>query len=247
MVFILALSSPLLGQKVDYVQLSTDFLTNIRYNKPTDNQEKLLAEVSVDELNAQLDTDQKKLVFWINIYNGFIQKILSDSPELYEDRGSFFKKEQISIIQKELSFADIEHGIIRGAQFEYFLGYISNPFAASYKKKLGVDERDYRIHFALNCGAKDCPPVAIYTLEDYDEQMDKSTERYLKRITDYDDEKNEAHSSSLFSWFRGDFDGKSGIIDILKKHDAVPEDKVIRRIVFKNYDWTLDLGNYIDL
>lgn len=233
------------AQQVDFATLSTEFLTHIRLGEETEDIENKWKNVSVEELDKSLDTDTKKLVFWINLYNGYIQKILSEKPELYKDRGSFFKAEMIPVIGKKLSFADIEHGFIRRSQFEYFLGYVTNPFAPSYEKILRVEKRDPRIHFALNCGAVDCPPVVIYTVDRYDEQVEMSAQTYLNRITEYEEKKKSARTTSLFSWFRGDFGGKPGIIAMLEKYGAVPKNKV-KTVVFKDYNWELSLGNYED-
>ncbi|MDO1498916.1 DUF547 domain-containing protein [Winogradskyella maritima] len=52
------------------------------------------------KLETSLDTDKKKLAFWINIYNAYIQEILSKSPEKYQDRSNFFKAEQIPIAEE---------------------------------------------------------------------------------------------------------------------------------------------------
>ncbi|MFT6993789.1 MAG: hypothetical protein ACJA1P_000516, partial [Maribacter sp.] len=115
-----------------------------------------------------------------------------------------------------------------------------------FERKLRVDKRNYRIHFALNCGAKDCPPVAIYEWERLDEQFKKGTSTYLKNTTVYTKEKKEVAVTALFSWFRGDFNGKSGVKKILKKQGLIPTTKDMD-LSYKNYDWTLDLDNFIDL
>ncbi|WP_281540516.1 DUF547 domain-containing protein [Maribacter aestuarii] len=231
---------------IDFNELSEDFLKRIKMDKDTKEIQETLANTTIEELENKLDTDAKKLAFWVNIYNGFIQVILKDNPELYNDRGSFFKKEQIEIAGEMVSFAKIEHGIIRKSQWEYGLGMIRKWFPNKFERKLRVKERDYRIHFALNCGAKDCPPVAIYEWERLDEQFDKGTERYLESTTDYNSEKKEVAVTSLFNWFRGDFGCKSGVKDILKKYELIPTTKGID-LIYKNYDWTLDLDNFIEL
>jgi len=231
---------------VDFNGLSETFLERIKLNKDTEDIQKQLANTTIKELEAALDNDAKKLAFWVNIYNAYIQVILKEQPELYNDRGTFFKMEQITIAGETVSFAKIEHGIIRKSQWEYGLGFIRKWFPNKFERKLRVDKRDYRIHFALNCGAKDCPPVAIYEWDKLDEQFEKGTSIYLKNTTEFSKEKKEVGVTSLFSWFRGDFGGKSGVKNILKKEGLLPDTKNID-ITYKNYDWTLDLDNFIDL
>ena len=48
------------------------------------------------------------------------------------------------------------------------------------------------------------------------------------------------------SWFRGDFGGPSGAIQMLKEYDVIP-DNADPSISYKDYDWTLELGNYQDI
>ncbi len=230
----------------DYNEISETFLERIKANENTKDIQKLLANTSISELDDALDTDAKRLAFWVNIYNAYIQVLLKEQPELYDDRGSFFKEEQITIAGETVSFAKIEHGIIRKSQWEYGLGMIRKWFPNKFERKLRVNTRDYRVHFALNCGAKDCPPVAIYDWKRLDEQFEKGTSTYLGHTTVYSKEKKEVAVTALFSWFRGDFDGKSGVKKILKKQGLIPTTKDID-ITYKNYDWTLDLDNFISL
>ncbi len=233
-------------QKVDFNELSEQFLKNIKQGKDTKDLQDILAKTSLEELENQLRTNDQKTAFWLNIYNAYIQVILAENPELYQDRGSFFKMEQINIAGNMLSFADIEHGMVRKSQWEYGLGYIRKWFPSKFERKLRVEERDYRIHFALNCGAKDCPPVAIYEADRLDEQLAKGTKRFLTNTSDFDKTKREAAVTSLFSWFRGDFGGKGGTKDILKKNGIINSTKGVD-LVYKNYDWTLYLDNFIEL
>lgn len=232
--------------QTDFNSLSEEFLKCIIDGNSTNDIRAKLYSTSVSELNNELKTDSQKLAFWVNIYNAYIQVILSENPEFYEDRSAFFSKEQIPIAGRLISFAKIEHGIIRKSQWEYGLGKIRKWFPDKFERTLRVSKRDYRIHFALNCGAKDCPPVAVYDAARLDEQFNKGTSRYLKSSTTYNADKKEVAVSSLFSWFRGDFGGKRGVKQILRDLELIPESKGVD-ITYKNYDWTLDLDNFINL
>lgn len=230
----------------DFNALSEQFLKNIINERSTNEIRASLYGTTLEALEDGLKTDDQKLAFWINIYNAYIQVILSENPELYDDRQEFFKAERIPIAGRMVSFAKIEHGIIRKSQWELGLGYIRKWFPNKFERKLRVDERDYRIHFALNCGAKDCPPVAVYEDDRLDEQLDKGTEAYLNRVSDYDASAKEVKTTPLFSWFRGDFGCKSGIKEILKENGIIPTTKKID-VKYKGYDWTLDLDNFTEL
>jgi hypothetical protein len=234
------------GTETDFNRLSERFLGNIEEGQDTQAFQDRLAHTTIDSLVNALTTDTQKLAFWINIYNAYIQVILTKNPELYKDRSSFFTKDQITIAGQKVSFATIEHGIIRKSQWDKGLGYVQDPFPGEFERKLRVGKRNYHIHFALNCGAKDCPPVAIYQPDRLEEQFNKGTERYLKKTSSYDPKKNEVQVTSLFSWFRGDFNGESGVKEILKEYKIIPKASD-PKLSYNNYDWTLDLHNFIDL
>ncbi len=227
-------------------RLSENFLSAIKNKQSTKEFRSRLNGLTIEQLEKSLVTDHQKLAFWINIYNAYIQVILTENPELYKDRGSFFKKDQVPIAGSLVSFDKIEHGIIRKSQVSIGLGLVGKWFPDDFEKRLRVENRDYHIHFALNCGAKDCPPVAIYKVDRLEEQFNKGTEKYLKQTSVYDDSKKTVAVTPLFSWFRGDFGSSSGVLNILKKYKIIPATEGVD-ITYKDYDWTLDLGNWIDL
>jgi hypothetical protein len=61
-------------------------------------------------------------------------------------------------------------------------GYLKNPFYASYIKQLQVNNIDYRIHFALNCGAISCP-LFVYEFEQLDKQLNSATDSFIEAET----------------------------------------------------------------
>ncbi len=121
---------------INFNELSEKFLTDIKNGKDTKEIQETLANTSLATLENALDTNNKKLAFWVNIYNAYIQVILRENPDLYNDRGTFFKKEQIKIAGEHISFAKIEHGIIRKSQWEYGLGMIRKWFPNKFERKL---------------------------------------------------------------------------------------------------------------
>lgn len=236
---------------LSYVQLSMNLVEAVRDGNPTDAISQKLAEANPDELRSALNTENKKKAFWLNVYNAYIQIILQQNPDLFKDRNSwfgynFFSSPQITIAGKELSFDDIEHGIMRRSKIKISLGYLDKWFPDPFVRKFWWEEIDPRIHFALNCGAASCPPVAVFDPERVGDQLDKTTKNYLERTTDYHPESNIAEVTRLMSWFRGDFGGKEGAKKMLKRYDVIPEN-ADPSLEFKEYDWTLDLGNFQDL
>ncbi|MCI5056980.1 MAG: DUF547 domain-containing protein [Flavobacteriales bacterium] len=203
-----------------------------------------IANLDPDVLAEGLDNDIKRKSFWINIYNANIQSQLQVNPEKYNDRNAFFSTPSVAVAGNLLSFDQIEHDILRRGAPKWSMGYIRNPLPFGVIKKWRVDVVDERIHFALNCGAIDCPPVVAYTEQDFEEQIEQNTSSYLKVVTTFDENSTTATTTPLMSWFRGDFGGKSGIKSFLYERKIVPFWGSALNLDFKEYDWTLDLENY---
>lgn len=227
-------------------RLSEAFLAQAREGKDTQAFRKVLAEISADSISEVLITDTQRYAFWVNIYNAFILDILGKHPEYYNDRDHFFTNPQIEIGGETIAFAKIEHGILRRSQWELGFGYMGKWFPGTFERKLRVKKRDYRIHFALNCGAKDCPPVAVYQVKTLQEQLELGTRLFLKKSSKYNASEHKIKVSALFNWFRGDFGGKKGIRAILEKYGLVGHTEGLA-LEYASYDWTLDLKNHIDL
>lgn len=207
---------------------------------------KKLSEIPEDKLKKHLDTENKAKAFWINAYNTFAQYLLKKDKNLYDDRNDFFSEELITIAGNKLSLDDIEHGIIRRSKNKYSMGYLGKFSVGEFEKKFRLEKTDYRIHFALNCGAKSCPPVALYVPERIDDQLDKSTTAYLKANTKFDKKADEIAVPKLCSWFKADFGGEDGVIDMLHKYKILQKDQH-PDVEYLDYDWTLSLSNYIEL
>jgi hypothetical protein len=144
---------------------------------------------------------------------------------------------------KTFSLDEVEHDLLRRSKIKWSLGYVNKIFPSKRSRQLRVDSLDYRIHFALNCGAKSCPPIAYYTPEGLDAQLEVATTSYLGSEVSYDSDRNIVELPALMSWFRADFGGKKGMIAILKKHGLIAAE-AFPKIRFKKYDWTLELNNY---
>jgi len=229
----------------DYIQMSQNFLKSLQNEEPTSQYIKTLSSLDIDDLAKTLTTKEEKLAYWMNLYNALVQHRLVGNLSLFDDRDAFFTEPFVDIGGAMMSFDDIEHGIIRNSRVKLGLGYFKRLFVPDWEKKLRIAERDGRIHFALNCGAASCPPVAIYEAERLNEQLDMSATKYLESVTKVENET--IKTSPLFSWFRGDFGGKSGTKELLRELGVISADQTKFKLDFVDYDWTVDTGNYIDL
>ena len=199
--------------------------------------------MNFNDLQNILQRDDEKIAFWINIYNGYTQLLLKRDPEKYKKRNKFFKAKQITIAGKIFSLDEIEHDILRHSKIKWSLGYLNKLFPSRRAKSLRVQHLDYRIHFALNCGAKSCPPIAFYDPANLQSQLDVATRAYLTGEASYLVEKNTLQLPAIMGWFRHDFKGKKNMLLLAKKYNIVPEEKH-PSISFKKYDWNLYLTNY---
>lgn len=225
------------------LELSQKLLQDLKENKDWDIAQKRLESISYKELKASLKSNEQLLAFWINTYNSYIQIQLKKNPKLYQDRGDFFSEESISIAGISLSFDDIEHSILRKAEWKYGFGYIKNPFISDEIENLQVKETDQRIHFALNCGAKSCPKIAIYSDHNLDEELNTNAKAFLKENSNYNPSKKVIYTTPLFSWFKGDFGGEKEILTLLKYYGIIPAIEEVE-IKYQDYDWTMKLDNY---
>jgi len=225
------------------VQLSQDFMYAAKTGEQTTSFIASLKNLSLDELTATITNDNEKKAFWINLYNAYTNTALKNNPDQYSNRGKFFGNEFIEIAGKKFSLDGIEHGILRRSKIKWSLGYFNKWFPNKTEKRLRVDKLDYRLHFALNCGAKSCPPIAFYKSETIDQQLDLATKAYLTGEAEYDAATNIVKLPTLMSWFRRDFGGKKKMIELLKQLSIIPVDKN-PKVKFKSYDWTIYLENY---
>jgi hypothetical protein len=225
-------------------QLSKDLLFAVKTNKSTIDICQVLALADSHLVEKQLNRDEVKKPFWLNIYNAYAQILLSDHPQAYQQKCRFFGNRFINIAGTKLSLDDIEHGILRKSQYKYGLGYVSWPSRFKKEKDWQLSSCDARIHFALNCGAVSCPVIAFYSSLHIQEQLEKATLNFLQSETKYDAQKNVVYLSKIFFWFYGDFGSRSGITHLLHKHQLIPPSSR-PRLRFLKYDWRLQKGKFL--
>lgn len=161
---------------------------------------------------------QEKMAFWINAYNAFtVQLVVTHFPigsirDL--DKGKTWDVRRIEIGGKKYSLNQIENDILR-PKF-----------------------KDARIHFALNCAAKSCPPLAnqAFTAQNLNKLLDKRTRQFInnKKYNDFATDK--AKISMIFNWYAADFgDVKAFLNKYLSS--KITETTGIE---YLDYDWRLN-------
>lgn len=113
-----------------------------------------------------------RTAFWINLYNALmidavlryrVQRRITEVPGVFD---------RVSCVVGGLRYSanDIEHGILRGNRRHPLR--LRAAFGPGDPRRAHVMERlDPRIHFALNCAARSCPPIRHYTAPALEAQL----------------------------------------------------------------------------
>jgi hypothetical protein len=189
-----------------------------------------LARVNVAALNKK-----QQLAYWINVYNvNVVATVMEKYPvESIRDistdpivRLNVFKKERVPFGGGLLSLDDVEH------------------------KKIREGFHDPRIHFAINCAAKDCPPIRpeAFTGAKLDAQLDDQVRRFLATNVRYERDGDELtlHVTKIMDWFGDDFDNwGGGRVAFLRKYVPADKQRLIAQakevdVEYDDYDWALN-------
>ena len=221
------------------IELSGKLLLQVKKDEPVDSLCDVLAKLKTEDLMTGLPNDDSRKTFWINIYNAYFQILATKEKKT---RPAIFKEKLITIGGIRLSLDQIEHGILRRYRSKLSLGYLPQFFPGKIIKQLAVSKIDYRIHFALNCGATSCPPIAFYDYGKIDKQLSIAASSFLKTDTQVDTLKKQVIVSKILQWFKADFGGNKGIKEILQKY--LEQDFSEYSLKFKDYDWTQKMKNF---
>ena len=191
-------------------------------------------------LAVALSDPAHRLAFWINVYNGAVRGRLLQDPGAYGRRWRLFSAPAITVASRRLSPNAIEHGILRRSALSLGLGYVHNPVPSRFERLHRVGRLDTRIHFALNCGARSCPPLAAYDPERLDEQLDAAARSYLALDAAALAGGATVRVPRLLLWYLGDVGGKPGIVRLLREYEVI-QPAATPRVTFGAYDWTLAL------
>lgn len=207
---------------------------------------------ALDALTAELRAvdptaiagDSARMAFWLNLYNALILHCLCLKPV----RGSMlrhmrlFSKVAYEVGGEPYTLNLIEHGLLRGNRRP---PYHLRALLRSSDPRLGAapSPLDPRVHFALNCGARSCPPIRVYTQADLDAQLDLATRSYLEAETAIDAARCRVRLPRLMRLYAADFGGRVEQLDFAAHHlpdlAEVRNDGCARvRVRHGRFDWT---------
>jgi hypothetical protein len=205
-----------------------------------------LAALDPMALAAPLADDTTRIAFWVNVYNATVRAQLIADPAALRRRWRFFARPAIVVAGRRLSPNAIEHGILRRSAFLLGLGHVRNPWPSPDERHWRVDRVDPRVHFALNCGARSCPPLATWEPATLDEDLERAARAYLTNECQRTEGGRVLVVPRLLLWYRGDFGGSAGILASLRHHGIVgPDERPSLR--YGTYDWTPEPDPPVDL
>lgn len=230
-----------LGVRAHPLDLAWRLLDDARAGRPDDEARSSLEALHPDVLARALPHDGARTVFWLNVYNAAVRARLVADPAAYRRRWRFFAAPAVTVAGRRLSPNAIEHGILRRSAFVAGLGYLHNPIPSAFERRMRVERVDPRIHFALNCGARSCPPLAAWEPATIDADLERATGAYLTSESARSPDGRDLRVPRLLYWYRGDFGGRRGILILLRRHGLIGADETLR-LRYADYDWTLDVG-----
>ncbi|MBT7195838.1 MAG: DUF547 domain-containing protein [Nitrospina sp.] len=177
-----------------------------------------------------LQSQESRLTFWINVYNILAAKMITDHYpiESIKDVGSIFKsvwkRPAGNVGGEERTLNDIEHEILRK-----------------------MDEP--RIHVAIVCASVSCPDLRpeSYKVEKLSDQLDDQMKKFLlsrEKGMKLDEKKNRVYLSSIFKWFADDFESRGGVLKFISQYVSPEKRKVLSnskiKISYLDYNWRIN-------
>ena len=203
---------------------------------------------------ALLSTPEEKLAFWINLYNLLtIDGVLHYAVRKSVTEGwlgviRFFRKTAYCVGGLRFNLEDIEHGILRANHGIPWLP--GRHFSKSDRRRQSAAGKlNSRIHFALNCASRSCPPIACFSANRINEQLDLAVANFIDSETLMDKSGVVLHISRIFKWYAQDFGGKIGVLEFLKRYLPTGDmrKKLIEdfdyqtMLIYRPYDWKLNV------
>lgn len=217
-------------------EVVTDFLHVGKEGRYSKTFKHYFQNIQLEELKEQLNTEDKKWVFWINLYNAYVQVLLNEEPHLFRNPNDFYNARQLNIAQRWFSLRQIELGIIRRKSL-----FVSLPIDKEYR----LIKDTPNIHFALNMGTESSPPITFYQIENYSSQLDDVIKEYFRLEANYSEEDNVLFLPKIMQWYRKDFGGQKGVLEFAKKYLQISTDAK-PKIKYKAYNWSIRLSHFLE-
>jgi hypothetical protein len=203
------------------VLLKKHVSTSGKVNYKGFNADKGALETYINWLSDNVPTAQtaknEKLAYWINAYNALTIKLVLDNYPLSKitnlDAGKTWDVKRFTLGGKKYSLNDIENTIVRP---------MGEP----------------RIHFALNCAAKSCPPLfnEAFVADKLTAQLETRTRKFINDPKFNVLKGSDVKISNIFNWYGKDFDN---VINFINRYATVKLKSDVK-VGFGEYDWNLN-------
>jgi hypothetical protein len=208
---------------------------------------------SLDRFNYRsLNSLEEQLAFWINLYNALVidaviqEGVRGSVTQSWLGVLGFFQKAAYLVNGHRFSLTDIEHGILRDNRgIPYFPGTYFSEKDQRSEALPGVF--DHRIHFALNCASRSCPPIGVYNPDNIFQQLDLAAHSFINVDSQVDYIQKTISISRIFRWYEADFGGKNGVKEFISRYLQQPtagrgsQGEYKRfRLIYHLYDWKLN-------
>lgn len=184
--------------------------------------DKATLDVYLESLAANPPADSwslaEKMAYWINAYNAFTIDLIADNYPLSSiltlDGGKTWDVKRITLGGKKYSLNQIENEILRPVF------------------------KDPRVHFALNCAAKSCPPLynKAFTAKNLDRALEQRSRQFINDPNFNSVTAEKASVSKIFEWYAADF---GDLKAFLNKYAATKLNESAS-IGFQEYNWDLN-------
>mmetsp|Transcript_5194 Transcript_5194/g.13019 ORF Transcript_5194/g.13019 Transcript_5194/m.13019 type:complete len:492 (+) Transcript_5194:70-1545(+) len=191
---------------------------------------------------------EEKLAFFINIYNALVihATVVTGKPKTMFQRKNFFTNISYIIGGHKYSLNDIENGVLRANRRPPYAWSRQFPDKSDPRLAVCLEQPEPRIHFALVCGAKSCPPIKTYSAEEVDEQLTAAAQAFFESENlVVNGEKKTISLSKILDWYKVDFGNSdaemiawiSNFAPVAVAEQLDSFDKSWK-ITYQTYDWT---------
>jgi hypothetical protein len=193
----------------------------------------------------RIDGDGARIAFWANLYNALLVHCLCLRPL----RGSLlfhrrlFDRVAYRVGRHPYPLNLIENGVLRANRRPPYR--LRRPLRASDPRvAVAPSAIDPRIHFALNCGARSCPPIRAYEPESLNEQLDAATRAYLETETGIEPEPRRVTLPRLMRLYAADFGDRDEQLRFAARYlpqlaDWLGERTARIRVAYGRFDWSV--------
>jgi hypothetical protein len=210
--------------------------TGVKYDELAKRQDQLTAYIhQLETATVQDFGTEQKLAFWVNAYNALTLALILDEKQpssiMNLDNGKVWDTRKFKVAGQLLTLNDIEHKRAR-------------PLT------------DGRVHAALNCASRGCPPLGPKPMTGHQTsaQLDAAARRWVHHNA-YARVGETVTVSPIFDWFSADFKrwakepvpslgaSEGAAIRFIVQYGGAPESNLVgstKQVSYHEYDWALN-------